>query len=174
MMKTITPQDVYHTIGTRAAGSYAIIDVRSPDEFAHEHVEGSINMPLDTVLEHAETLRSYQQIYLYCRSGNRSGQACVRLHDAQIAHAVSIEGGIEDMKRAGFQTLKVSHVLPMMQQVLLGAGSIVATGILLSALVSPWFQLIPLFASIGLIYAGLSGNCLMARVLRYMPWNRKS
>lgn len=171
-MKTISPQDVYHTIGTLPSGSYAIIDVRSPDEFKHEHIEGSINMPLDTVLEHAETLRSYEHIYLYCRSGNRSGQACVRLHNAQLAHAVSIEGGIDDMKRAGFHTVKTSNTLPLQQQVLLGAGSIVATGIVLSALVSPWFQLLSLFASLGLIYAGFSGNCMLARVLMLMPWNR--
>jgi len=171
-MKTITPQEAYQTIGTHTASSYAMVDVRSPDEFKHEHIEGSINMPLDTVLEHAETLRAYQHVYLYCRSGNRSGQACIRLHDAQIAHTISIEGGIDDMKRAGFTTIKGSNVLPLQQQVLLGAGSIVASGLILSVLVSPWFQLMPLFASLGLIYAGLSGNCMLALLLARMPWNR--
>lgn len=174
MMKTITPQEVFSTIGTLPTGSYAIVDVRTPDEFKHEHIEGSMNMPLDTVLEHAETLRTYQHVYLYCRSGNRSGQACIRLHDAQIAHAVSIEGGIDDLKRAGFATIKGSKVLPLQQQVLLGAGSIIASDLVLSALVSPWFQLISLFASLGLIYAGLSGNCMLALLLARMPWNRIS
>ncbi len=173
-MKTISPSQAKEAIASHPAGSYAIVDVRSPDEFKHEHIEGSINMPLDTVLEHAETLRTYQHVYLYCRSGNRSGQACVRLHDAQIAHAFSIEGGIDDLKRAGFATIKRSGVLPLQQQVLLGAGSIIASGLVLSALVSPWFQLISLFASMGLIYAGVSGNCMLALFLARMPWNRIS
>lgn len=173
-MKTISPSQAKESISSHPAGSYAIVDVRSPDEFKHEHIEGSINMPLDTVLEHAETLRTYGHVYLYCRSGNRSGQACVRLHDAQIAHAVSIEGGIDDLKRVGFPTIKGSRVIPLQQQVLLGAGTIVATGIVLSALISPWFQLISLFASLGLVYAGLSGNCMLALLLARMPWNRIS
>lgn len=173
-MKTISPKAVHDTIGTLPAGSYAIVDVRSPDEFKHEHIENSINMPLDTVLEHAETLRNYAHVFLYCRSGNRSGQACIRLHDAQIEHAVSIEGGIEDMKKAGFKTIRLSNALPLQQQVLLGAGSIVATGIILSVFVSPWFQLLSFFASLGLIYAGLSGNCMLALFLARMPWNKVS
>lgn len=171
-MKTLSPAKARDIIGTLPAGSYAIVDVRSPDEFAHEHVEGSINLPLDTVLEHAETLRAYDHVYLYCRSGNRSGQACARLHEANMPQAASMEGGIDDMKRAGFTTIKRSRALPLQQQVLLGAGTIVATGIVLSALVSPWFQLIPLFASLGLIYAGLSGNCMLGMLLARMPWNR--
>ncbi len=173
-MKTLSPTQAREVIGTLPTGSYAIVDVRSPDEFKQEHVEGSINLPLDTVLEHAETLRAYDHVYLYCRSGNRSGQACIKLHNANMPHAASIEGGIGDMKRAGFKTIKQSRSLPLQQQVLLGAGTIVATGIVLSAVVSPWFQLLPFFASLGLIYAGLSGNCMLGMLLARMPWNREA
>lgn len=171
-MKIISPRELHDIIGTFPAGSAAIIDVRSPDEFRSEHVEGSINMPLETVLTHAETLRTYDHVYLYCRSGNRSGQACVRLQDSQIPHAVSIEGGISEMKKAGFAVIGEKGPLPLQQQVLLGAGSIVTTGIILSLLLSPWFLLLSLFAGVGLMYAGMSGNCMMAHVLRRMPWNR--
>ena len=171
-MKTLSPVQAREIIGTLPAGSYAIVDVRSPDEFAHEHVEGSINLPLDTVLEHTETLRSYDHVYLYCRSGNRSGQACARLHDANMAHAASIEGGIDAMQKAGFHILKKKGVIPLQRQVLLGAGTIVATGIVLSYFASPYFQLLSLAAAAGLIYAGLSGNCMLALFLARMPWNR--
>lgn len=173
-MKIISPRELHDIIGTLPAGTVAIIDVRSPDEFRSGHIEGSINMPLETVLTHAETLRAYTHVYLYCRSGNRSGQACARLHDSQIPHAVSIEGGISEMRKAGFVVIGEKGPLPLQQQVLLGAGAIVATGIILSILVSPWFQLISLFASFGLMYAGISGNCLLANVLSRMPWNRRT
>jgi rhodanese-related sulfurtransferase len=173
-MKTLSPVQARDIIGILPAGSYAIVDVRSPDEFRFEHVKGSINLPLDTVLEHAETLRPYRHVFLYCRTGNRSGQACTRLHDATIEHAVSIEGGIGDMKHAGFTILKKKGVMPLQRQVLLGAGTIVASGIVLSYFVSPLFQLLSFAASAGLIYAGLSGNCMLALLLARMPWNKTS
>jgi rhodanese-related sulfurtransferase len=53
-----------------------IVDVREPYEFAAGHVEGSLNIPLGSVPSRLEEFRKMgQPIILYCRSGNRSGQA---------------------------------------------------------------------------------------------------
>lgn len=173
-MRTTSPIEALTHIRQLSPGSYAVIDVRSADEYQQEHVAGSINLPLDTVLEHTETLRAYPHVYLYCRSGNRSGQACARLHQAHIPHATSITGGLEEMRSAGFVTTAAKPGLPLQQQVLLGAGSIVTLGLVLSFTVHPWFQALSWFAGGGLMYAGLSGNCLLARLLLHMPWNRRS
>lgn len=164
---------VQEFITGHANETYAIVDVRYPDEFRREHIEGSINLPVETVVNHAETLRSYQHIFLYCRTGNRSGQACQSLSGADLHHAVSIEGGIDEMKRAGFVIVAKKDALPLQQQVLLGAGSLVTTGMVLGAFASPWWHLLPLGVGFGLMYAGLSGNCMLARVLMMMPWNTK-
>ena len=51
------------------------------------------------------------------------------------------------------------------------AGSLVLAGVLLAALVSPWFVALPAFVGAGLVFAGLSGTCGMAHLLRRMPWN---
>ena len=171
-MHSFSPQKLQAYIREHPDVQYAIVDVRSPDEFRRESVEGSINIPLDTVLAHAETLQTFEHIFLYCQSGNRSGQACVRLQGANIPHSTSIEGGITEMERAGFTILRKKGPLPLMRQVLLGAGAIVVTGVLLSYLLSPWFLLLSLGAGLGLMYAGISGNCMLSALLAKMPWNQ--
>ncbi|MBL0102117.1 MAG: universal stress protein [Saprospiraceae bacterium] len=52
-----------------------IIDVRSKNEFASGHLASAVNIPLEQIESHAETLKSHPQVVLYCRSGNRSEHA---------------------------------------------------------------------------------------------------
>jgi len=52
-----------------------IIDVRSPQEFAGGHVEGAINLPIDSITE-SDVLKHTTKdapVVLYCRSGGRAG-----------------------------------------------------------------------------------------------------
>ncbi len=55
------------------------IDVREPNEFAIGHLPDAVNLPLTTIEDHLEILRSGQSI-LYCQSGLRSQAAFARLH----------------------------------------------------------------------------------------------
>jgi len=65
-----------------------LVDVRSPEEFARGHLEGAVNLPVETIERHADELRD-KELVLYCRSGLRSqralqvlrGRACRRVHD---------------------------------------------------------------------------------------------
>ena len=54
-----------------------IVDVRTPEEFADGHYPGAINIPHETILDGLNQLGVTADIavILYCRSGNRSGQA---------------------------------------------------------------------------------------------------
>ena len=56
-----------------------IVDVRTAGEFMGGNVLGSINIPLDEVVERIEELRAMQPKVLCCASGNRSGQAVTYL-----------------------------------------------------------------------------------------------
>jgi phage shock protein E len=54
-----------------------IIDVRTPEEFATGHLEGAVNIDVQspdfgTIISQLPTDAEY---FVYCRSGNRSGQA---------------------------------------------------------------------------------------------------
>ena len=54
----------------------AIIDVRTPEEFAQGHFPGAVNIPLNQVAERIDELKAIEKpIIAYCRSGNRSGMA---------------------------------------------------------------------------------------------------
>lgn len=52
-----------------------IIDVRTPGEFASGHLANSQNLPLQSLAHTIKTLDKSKPYVLYCRSGNRSGQA---------------------------------------------------------------------------------------------------
>lgn len=62
-----------------------VIDVRTPAEFAGGHVKGSINIPLQELVERLEEVKKLQQPFvLCCASGNRSGQATAYLKSLGI------------------------------------------------------------------------------------------
>lgn len=52
-----------------------LVDVRTPEEFAEGNVKESINIPLDQVAVNLDKFKGKENIVVFCRSGNRSGQA---------------------------------------------------------------------------------------------------
>lgn len=55
---------------------YRIVDVRTPGEFMGGNVVGSINIPLDEVVDRTEEIMALKAPVIFCcRSGARSGQA---------------------------------------------------------------------------------------------------
>lgn len=52
-----------------------LVDVRTPEEFAMGHVPGSVNIPLDQVPARVKDFKGKGDIVVFCRTGNRSGQA---------------------------------------------------------------------------------------------------
>ena len=55
--------------------STTIVDVRTKGEFAQGNVNGSINIPLNEVVDRLEELKVMQPLVLCCLSGGRSGKA---------------------------------------------------------------------------------------------------
>jgi len=73
-----------------------IVDVRTPEEFADGHYPGAINIPHETILDGLSQLGVTQvtPVILYCRSGNRSGQAEQALREKGFTEATNA-GGLE-------------------------------------------------------------------------------
>ena len=61
-----------------------------------------------------------------------------------------------------------------MRQVQLAAGGLVVLGVVLGSTVSPWLYGVAGFVGAGLMFAGATGFCGMARMLQHMPWNRRT
>ena len=73
---------------------------------------------------------------------------------------------------AGKGQVVVFHCKSGNRQVMIVAGSMVLAGVLLGISVSPlWFYL-SAFVGLGLVFSGVTGFCLMAYMLKRMPWNR--
>jgi rhodanese-related sulfurtransferase len=55
---------------------FTVVDVRTRAEFSGGHVAGSINIPLQEIVERIDELKALKQPILFCcASGGRSGQA---------------------------------------------------------------------------------------------------
>jgi rhodanese-related sulfurtransferase len=148
-----------------------VIDVREPMEYASGHIAGSLNVPLARITE--ADLPS-GPLVLVCHSGNRSSQALSRLLQNGHPHPLAdLEGGIPAWQQAGQPVRKLNNApLPLMRQVQIAAGSLVLLGVILSQALAPGWIWLSGFVGAGLVFAGVSGFCGMARLLAVMPWNR--
>lgn len=57
----------------------AIVDVRTPQEFARGHAQGAVNIPLDRLGKDARKIRTKGAIITCCASGMRSASAAAQL-----------------------------------------------------------------------------------------------
>ncbi len=88
-------------LGCRVALAEQVwIDVRTAEEYAADHIDGDVNLPLAEL--DAEALAAKYgkdaELMLYCRSGNRAGQAKQLLETAGFTK-VSNAGGITDVRK---------------------------------------------------------------------------
>ncbi|MBF0278622.1 MAG: MBL fold metallo-hydrolase [SAR324 cluster bacterium] len=84
-----------------------ILDNRTPEEFAEGHIPGSLNIPFGKEGENVETLKQYERVYIYCRSGRRAQTAFTNLSIEGLEHLVCISHtGMPDWINAGFPVEK--------------------------------------------------------------------
>lgn len=85
------------------AGKAYLVDVRTPEEFDGGHLQYSKNINFNSPDFKAEVakLDKSKPVYLYCRSGNRSGKAADTLK-ALGFHSYYNIGGFEQLKTDGF------------------------------------------------------------------------
>ena len=97
--ETITPE-IIAAIESQAL----IVDVRTPEEFADGHYPGAINIPHESILDGLNQLgvTADTAVILYCRSGNRSGQAEQALQEKGFTEARNA-GGLEALLSATAQ-----------------------------------------------------------------------
>jgi rhodanese-related sulfurtransferase len=79
------------------------VDVRTPGEFMTGHIEGAQNIDFESGnFENEISTLDKNGIYaVYCRSGNRSGQAVAIMHDAGFHNVYNLNGGIIDWTNSG-------------------------------------------------------------------------
>ena len=171
-LKTISPQRAAELM----RGGAILVDIREADEHAREHIPGARHHAL-TRIDRESPARSGDDVLIFhCRSGARTkGNAPKLAAAAPACEAYILDGGLDAWKKAGLPvTLDRSQPIDIMRQVQIVAGSLVLIGVVLGALVSPGFYALSGFVGAGLLFAGASGFCGMARLLAVMPWNRRT
>ena len=154
-------------------GSAVLIDIREPDEHARERIPGARLIPLSTFDAYDFARVGDKAAVFHCKSGNRTAANAARLLAKGIPEAYALTGGLEAWKAAGLPThLDRTAPIDLQRQVQIGAGLMVLTGVVLGVAVSPWFLLLSGFVGAGLMTAGITGFCGLARGLKRMPWNR--
>jgi rhodanese-related sulfurtransferase len=80
-----------------------ILDVRTPGEFAEGYIEGArmIDFQGGSFETEIATLDKDVTYAVYCRSGNRSGQAVKIMQDAGFRNLYNLEGGVIDWANQG-------------------------------------------------------------------------
>lgn len=85
-----------------------ILDVRTPGEYKEEHLAGAQQLDfLNTSVFDAgiKLLDKSHTYYIYCRSGKRSHNACIKMKK-QGFKVFDMEGGILNWKKLGMPTTK--------------------------------------------------------------------
>lgn len=148
-----------------------LVDIRETDEHARERVPGARNVPLSRL---GTLPTGSKAVVFHCRSGARTSANAARLAAAADCQAYVLEGGIDAWKKAGLPVAADrSQPIEIMRQVQIAAGSLVLLGVVLGLWVSPAFLGLSAFVGAGLMFAGASGWCGMAKLLGVMPWNRR-
>jgi rhodanese-related sulfurtransferase len=82
------------------------IDVRTPEEFADGHADRARNIPLDTLGENLDLMRTDDPVYLICATGNRSAEAAQMLSEGGFSKVFSVSGGTDAWQAAGLPMTK--------------------------------------------------------------------
>jgi len=161
-----------------ADGSAVLVDIREPMEHAREAIPGAFLRPASSFDPSSLAGiggKNAPAIIFHCQSGKRTADNADRLRACGVPEAYMLEGGLSGWKAAGYPTgIDRSKPIEIQRQVQITAGLLILAGLLLAWLVSPLFLGLSAFVGAGLVFAGLSGWCGMARLLGLMPWNRFS
>ena len=153
-----------------------LVDVREADEHARERIPGARHHALTPHRSNAPIAqrRRRADLPLPLRRAHQGQRRAARRRRAECETYI-LDGGLDAWKKAGLPVaLDRSQPIDIMRQVQIAAGSLVLLGVVLGVFVAPAFYALSGFVGAGLLFAGVSGFCGMARLLAVMPWNRRA
>ena len=108
IIENVTPQEAFTLVQENQDNpDFAIIDLRTPEEFAYEHIENTINIDLDSEtfrdeLNQLDKNKTYL-IYSWSACGNGPGwNALVIMEELNFREVYNMTGGCTGWKLEGF------------------------------------------------------------------------
>jgi len=109
IIENITPQEAFTLIQNNQNNpDFVIIDVRTLEEFAEEHIENATNIDFYSEIfrDELNKLDKNKKYLIYCRSGNRSGKTVPIMVELNFREVYNMLGGIIQWEAEGLPTTK--------------------------------------------------------------------
>lgn len=171
--QNITPKEALEWLKT---GEAILIDVREDDEFQAEHIAYALSTPLsklDKILLNMD-IPAERKIIFQCLKGKRGENACIAYSNLGKHNAphYNMTGGIAQWKEDGLPTIMKKTGLSIFRQVQIIVGGLVALLVFLGFTGITIGFVIAGILGAALMFAGLTGWCGLAMLLKTMPWNK--
>ncbi len=167
-VKTVDPATLRQWL---EQGSALLVDVREPAEHRSRNIVQARPIPLGKI--DATQLPEGGRIVVHCLKGGRGASACEKLiRQNPRLEVYNLAGGIDAWAAAGLPIRTGGFVLPLDRRVQLTIGIALVAASGLALFVSPLFGVISGVLGLGLLVAGATGFCGLARVMAHAPWNK--
>ena len=103
--KTTDPNAVVQVVGIevfeKLEESVQLIDIRTPEEYNKGYINNAININFfdDDFMEQMSKLNKDEALYIYCRSGGRSGSASEKLEEAGFTKVYDLGVGMKGWRK---------------------------------------------------------------------------
>jgi len=110
--KVVQKQPIVELISTTdlntKLGDIQLIDVRTPKEYNDGHIKDAVNINFydDDFITQMSKLDKGKEIYIYCRSGGRSGRAAKKLKAAGFTKVYDLQGGFINWNKNNLEVTK--------------------------------------------------------------------
>jgi glyoxylase-like metal-dependent hydrolase (beta-lactamase superfamily II)/rhodanese-related sulfurtransferase len=84
-----TMEEIKH-LSENPSEDVLLVDVRTPQEYGNGHVQGSINIPLGDEAQYLDKFKTYEKVYLFCRSGRRARYATSSLNNKGLENIICV------------------------------------------------------------------------------------
>ncbi len=104
-IQQIGPSEAYQLIQQRQGDpDFVILDIRTPQEFLAGHIQGAVNVDFyaPDFKQQLDQLPKDKVYFVYCNSGNRSGQAMPMFRELGFTEVYELKGGIQAWYQAGY------------------------------------------------------------------------
>jgi rhodanese-related sulfurtransferase len=161
------PTEISATDAARLVEAGAVlVDIREADEHRRLRIPGAVSMPLSQWASAAPVAGG--KVIFHCRTGMRTAGIAGRLAAGTTAETYLLAGGLDAWAKQGLPVAADRRQpLDIMRQVQIFAGALILAGVLLGAFVAPGFYALAGFVGAGLLMAGITGFCGMARLLAW-------
>lgn len=109
VLSGLSPIKHWHDLAERDQASSILVDVRTQEEYAHGHLEGSINIPVDELRDRIDSLPRNRELWIYCQVGLRgyiAQRMVMQLRPDQKVYNLS----------GGYRLLSIAGLLPEQKQ----------------------------------------------------------